>query len=237
MIIEGNVGIGTTGPAQKLDVAGNIQASNAGLGNGGTWTSFSASGAQLGATGVLAGGGIGYGGNSTTVIAAGSGMPLVFKVNTTELMRMSSTGGLALGTTYVGTDPGAGNMIIAGNVGIGTTGQGVKLDVKGGAINQEGSAGINGYLWTNSGNLASTTNLNPGVLLLKGTTTSKYGMDLGYNGTWRTRIFTADNTDIAFSRLQADPDDQTDFLELMTIKASGKVGIGTTSPGNTLTVS
>ena len=38
-----------------------------------------------------------------------------------EKLRLSTTGGLSLGSTYVETDPGAGSMIISGNVGIGTT--------------------------------------------------------------------------------------------------------------------
>ena len=42
---------------------------------------------------------------------------------------LGSNGGLTVG--YGGTDPGAGNAIIAGNVGIGTNSPGVKLDVVG----------------------------------------------------------------------------------------------------------
>ena len=36
-------------------------------------------------------------------------------------MHISPNGGLALGASYLSTDPGAGNMIVSGNVGIGTT--------------------------------------------------------------------------------------------------------------------
>ena len=47
--------------------------------------------------------------------------PIEFYTNNVERMRLTANGGLSLGSSYVGTDPGAGSMIISGNVGIGTT--------------------------------------------------------------------------------------------------------------------
>jgi len=47
----------------------------------------------------------------------------------TEKLRLNSTGGLSLGNGYVGTDPGAGSMIIQGNVGIGITSPAATLHV------------------------------------------------------------------------------------------------------------
>ena len=44
---------------------------------------------------------------------------------------MNQSGGLSLGSSYAGTDAGAGNMIISGNVGIGTTSPAAALDVNG----------------------------------------------------------------------------------------------------------
>jgi len=56
-----------------------------------------------------------------------------------EKMRLSANGGLSLGNSYVATDPGAGNMILSGNVGIGTTNPGsYKLYVAGPAYATEG---------------------------------------------------------------------------------------------------
>ncbi len=49
--------------------------------------------------------------------------------NITEKMRLGSTGGLSLGSAYVTTDPGAGNFIASGNVGVGTTNPGAPLQV------------------------------------------------------------------------------------------------------------
>lgn len=44
-------------------------------------------------------------------------------------MTLSATGGLALGSTYFTTDPGSGNMIVQGNVGIGTTAPQSDIDI------------------------------------------------------------------------------------------------------------
>ena len=50
----------------------------------------------------------------------------------TEIMALSNTGGLSLGTSYVSTDPGAGNMIISGKLGIGTTSPTARLHLAAG---------------------------------------------------------------------------------------------------------
>jgi LysM repeat protein len=47
--------------------------------------------------------------------------PMAFEINNTTKMELSANGGLALGSTYYSTDPGANNAIIQGNLGIGTT--------------------------------------------------------------------------------------------------------------------
>jgi hypothetical protein len=50
---------------------------------------------------------------------------------TNERLRISTTGGVSVGNSYVATDPGAGSMILSGKVGIGTTAPAAVLEVNG----------------------------------------------------------------------------------------------------------
>jgi hypothetical protein len=59
-------------------------------------------------------------GSDLTITTVGVGRDIVFSPANIQQMRLEASGGLAFGSEYVGTDPGAGNMIISGNVGIGT---------------------------------------------------------------------------------------------------------------------
>jgi hypothetical protein len=48
-----------------------------------------------------------------------------------ERMRIGATGGVSIGNSYVATDPGAGNLIVSGKVGVGTTAPAAVLEVNG----------------------------------------------------------------------------------------------------------
>ncbi len=68
----------------------------------------------------------------------------------------------------------------------------------------EGACAVAGNLFANSLNVASTTNLNPGIFVFNNAVGNAYGMDLGYNATtakYRTRIFSdaESGADIALS--------------------------------------
>ena len=149
---------------------------------------------------------------------------------------ISTTNTVGIGTT---SGVGAGLVVMNGNVGIGTWVPADLLDVEGGRISQAGSSSITGYLRTNSTDTVNTTSLNPGIAVFGATgVDTTYGMDLGYvNGRYGTRIFTGDNgRNITFGHFNAVTNPaQSDFVTWMYMSA-GKVGIGTMSPGSTLSI-
>lgn len=103
-------------------------------------------------------------------------------------------------------------------------------------LEQSVSAGTNTSNYIRAGSNASTTNLNPGLLVYHTGGNFPHGIDMGYsNSRYRTRVFT--NNDISFARVVPNPTNQSDFTDIMTIRGDNdRVGILTQSPSEKLDV-
>lgn len=165
-LIQGNVGIGKTGPGWKLDVAGDIMADGGWMrvkGNNGLY--FESWGGGF------------YMNDNTWIrthndknIWTGSGL-------------LGSAGGLTVG--YGGTAPGYGGAIIAGSVGIGTSSPGNTLDVNGGATVRgygqiKGGAIINGGYIT----LCNSLDNSQGNIGIGGGAYNNVKVNINSNQTW-----------------------------------------------------
>ncbi|MCK5625124.1 DUF2793 domain-containing protein [Candidatus Pacearchaeota archaeon] len=72
---------------------------------------------------------VGIDASENAVIYNSENTAIRFGVNSSDEMRLHSSGGLALGGTYYATDPGANNLIVEGDVGIGTDSPGAELEI------------------------------------------------------------------------------------------------------------
>ncbi|MBN1408604.1 MAG: LamG domain-containing protein [Calditrichaceae bacterium] len=151
LLVEGNVGIGVTSPEKKLHVNGDIMVNALEK----FIAKFDNSGNEF--RGNFGFDGIQFGNNDWNYIIAGNtyGGQLKFVVNNTtdlvdynrysyhngiEAMGITVSGGIVIGPSYMGNNPGTGNMIITGNIGIGTTSPSGKLHVQGGTTGSADSA-------------------------------------------------------------------------------------------------
>jgi hypothetical protein len=148
---SGNVGIGTTAPNTKIEIDAtptNSIVNTVGLFNTPTGTTAQGSGVAL----IMGYWNTEYYDKIATIFESQNpnylqpALGFFTMYNTyvagseTEKLRLHASGGLSLGNSYVGTDPGAGNMVTSGSVGIGTTAPAYKLDVAG--IIRTSSGGI-----------------------------------------------------------------------------------------------
>ena len=213
MTIEqgGNVGIGTTSPSEKLEVSGNIKLSSIGTGNsassyGMLFYGTTSSGTQTDQAKIH---------SSPWATNSNGGNLQLYTSNAsnalTERMRIDGTGNVGIGTT----SPSA-KLEVAGDAIVDT-----QIFAKGGAnISTSGGGTINSYSRTVASNLYSA------LRVIENSGASSY-WDIGATGGANTLLNFYHNGTII---------PKIFFTNLGGATFTGNVGIGTTSPGQKLTV-
>jgi hypothetical protein len=211
----GNVGIGTTSPDNKL----HVKSSTAVVGNPTIITEGVAGGY---------GAGIEAGSQLTGGAYLSMGKAIWDGENSWNTTGSTQSSYFSIHTRNVGTLGERLRITSAGNVGIGTTSPGVKLDVVGATRSSGGFLATGGSLGADgNAQIAISTAVTSAFRLES--TGSACLIDMVRTGVHNVRLAagsgSSDNLAISVGG-----------SERMRINASGNVGIGTTSPGGKLTV-
>jgi hypothetical protein len=215
LIVQGNVGIGTTTPSSELYV-GNAGSIGEDIGTNDGIFQTAITNHIVGNVGSI-GIGINDGGGKTGVFVNNAhgyaGTPSIY--NSQYITFNTDAGGIVASTERMRIDP-------FGNVGIGTTSPGSTLSVAGNAY-------VSGTLGVSSGiNVTGQTNFYKDApsgdqIYVHGLTNQNQELVLGYNTT-------SNYGTIAAQLAGSTPE------PLVLNQSGGNVGIGTTTPGNTLDV-
>jgi hypothetical protein len=234
----GNVGIGTTGPSEKLTVIGNIRHTGSIIGG----TTYSFTWMRMPSEDPN-GNMLALGAGGTTILGSGESADAVApNFNATdEVLILSSDSAIRFITNLQNgwsSRVDAMTITFSGNVGIGTTGPSEKLTVIGNIRHTGSIIGGTTYSFTwmrmpsedPNGNMLA---LGAGGTTILGSGESADAVAPNFNATDEVLILSSDSAIRFITNLQ---NGWSSRVDAMTITFSGNVGIGTTSPSQKLTV-
>ena len=231
ILVNGNVGVGTSGPGWQTTVYGTGQ-NTAALTDAGSSSASLFVGSSNGATG--SGGAVLLGGITANGVTSQWAIKSLMTTTTA-----SGTADLAFATRAATGDTSLTErmrILVNGNVGIGTTNPSAKLDVVGNLL-LSGQSTASQYInvgYGRSGNgfsyidFVGDTTYSPGLRLIRGDAGANTQSSLQHRGTGDLQLFAYEAAPIVFYSSSA---------ERMRITSTGNVGIGTASPAYQLQLS